>query len=75
MKTSAVVSVAISTFAGGLCGYLESHVTTIPTDAQQWEAILFGGVLAGIIAVAHLYQEPDSKLPLFAKFHTKFPKE
>lgn len=76
MKVSSAISVAVSAFAGGLCGYLETHVTTaIPTNTQQWEAVFLGGILTGIVAVVHLYQDPNPKPNILSKFHAKFPLE
>jgi len=55
------LTTSASIFAGGFAGYVESHITNLPTTGQAWEAIAIGGVMSGIIAVAHLYEEIGTK--------------
>lgn len=65
MNFKHVFSVAVSAFGGGFVAWAEAHVTAgVPTTAQGIQAFVAGGILAGLIAVFHLYQPvPGSEVP------------
>jgi hypothetical protein len=57
-----ILSVIVTTFAGGAGGYLTGHLGTgLPSGAAQWEAVAIGAAMAGLAAVVHLYQTPPVK--------------
>lgn len=57
MNWKASLSVAVSAFAGGCLGFAQAHLSSgLPTTTQGIEAIVAGALLAGLVAVVHLYQ-------------------
>jgi hypothetical protein len=57
-----ILSVALTTFAGGAAGYLTSTLGTgLPSGLASWEAVAIGAAMAGLAAVVHLYQPAPVK--------------
>lgn len=55
-----LVSVAVATAVGAAAGYLQLHLgPVLPTSGAEWESMGLGAVLSAVIAVAHLYQDPN----------------
>lgn len=61
MNSKNWISVVASSFAGGSLGWLDAHVQAMPTTGHQLAAVAAGAAVAGLIAVAHLFQTPASK--------------
>ena len=58
MKLSSAVSVGITTFIGGVTGYLTTAFASGIPAGFAWKATAISAVLAGLAALAHLYQDP-----------------
>ena len=63
MRVSNMVSIGVATFIGGMTGYLSSVFAAGPPAPLTWKWILICALLAGISAVAHLYQNPNPPKP------------
>jgi len=60
MKLSSAVSVGITTFIGGATGYLTTAFASGIPAGFAWKATAISAALAGISALAHLYQDPTA---------------
>ena len=59
MKLSSAVSVAVTTFLGGVTGYLTTALASGIPAGFAWKATAISAGLAGGAALAHLYQDPN----------------
>jgi hypothetical protein len=58
MKLSSAVSVGVTTFIGGATGYLTTAFASGIPAGFAWKAMAISAALAGLAALAHLYQDP-----------------
>lgn len=58
MKKSALFSLLVTTFVGGMTGYLTTAFASGIPAGFAWKATVISAILAGLAALAHLYQDP-----------------
>jgi hypothetical protein len=67
------VTVALSTFSGAVIGVLQTKFTDLetPPTVVQVKAAVMGALLAGLVAVYHLYQpSPAQRMPEEGPYRT-----